>query len=260
MLIKERPDPQLSAALDKQANIDRYRLGQALGQSLLFALVLIWMFVMQRIGDWPLSAVSIRTTDPWGWLGLVSAPLFHVSYEHLLSNMFPIVLMLAMLRYSYRRTWLAAFAFIWIAGGFGTWLIGRPEWHLGASGLVSGLWVYLFLGGFYRRDRAAAALSMVVAFLYGSVAWSIFPDYVAAGISWEGHLAGALAGLMAGVFGWRLEPVASRVRYSWEESGRSEDEQGDDDLGGDENLPEPEVDGVAPPPRPLSRPSWNGWG
>ena len=38
------------------------------------------------------------------------------------------------------------------------------------------------------------ALSLIVVFLYGSMVWGLYPQNT--GISWEGHLSGAVTGLV----------------------------------------------------------------
>jgi membrane associated rhomboid family serine protease len=78
--------------------------------------------------------------------------------------------------------------------GLWLWAIGRPSFHIGASGLLYALASFLFFSGFIRKHTKLMSISMFVVFLYGGMVWGIFP--MKKHISWEGHLAGALAGLI----------------------------------------------------------------
>jgi len=86
--------------------------------------------------------------------------------------------------------------------GVFTWIFGRDSWHIGASGLTYSLAFFLFFSGILRRYIPLMAVSMIVVFLYGSTVWSIFPvtEIVDPSISWEGHLAGAISGLLCAAY------------------------------------------------------------
>ena len=53
---------------------------------------------------------------------------------------------------------------------------------------------------------------MMVIFLYGSMIWGVLPTKQA--ISWEGHLAGLLAGILVALFYKNEGP--KRKKYQWE--------------------------------------------
>ena len=100
-----------------------------------------------------------------------------------------------------------ATAIIWILGGFGTWLIGnigahcpyvgvRCETnHIGASGLIFGWLAFLIVFGFFTRKVWEIVVGVIVLFVYGSVLLGVLPG--TAGVSWQGHLCGAIAGVIA---------------------------------------------------------------
>jgi len=77
---------------------------------------------------------------------------------------------------------------MWFMSGLLTWGIGRGVYHVGASGLVFALLFFLFFSGLLRKYIPLVAVSLVVAFIYGSTIWSIFPftEWIDATISWEG--------------------------------------------------------------------------
>ncbi len=103
---------------------------------------------------------------------------------------------------------------IWLGSGLLAWLIGRPSLHFGASGLIYGLLAYVFFSGVLRRDMRSVSVSLLVAFLYGSMIWGVLP--IRPHMSWELHLSGGLIGVLLAFFyrKWDRVPV---IRYDWEE-------------------------------------------
>jgi hypothetical protein len=101
--------------------------------------------------------------------------------------------------------------------------------HIGASGLTHGLLFLLLFLGLLRRDRAAIAAALIGFFFYGGMLLTVLPRE--AGISWEYHLGGALAGILAAFVWRRADPEPPRRRYSWE----------------DEPEPAPDADELEPP-------------
>jgi membrane associated rhomboid family serine protease len=85
-----------------------------------------------------------------------------------------------------------------IVGGLGVWLIGRPAYHVGASGLVFGYFGFLVARGWYEKSIPSVIISIFVIIFYGSMIWGVFP--VVPYISWESHLFGFLAGILAAKF------------------------------------------------------------
>ena len=87
---------------------------------------------------------------------------------------------------------------IWVVGGVGVWLVaGSNTNHIGASGLVFGFLVYVVVRGIVNRKFWEIALGAVVLFIYGGVLWGVLPGQP--GISWQGHLFGAIGGAIAAV-------------------------------------------------------------
>ena len=81
---------------------------------------------------------------------------------------------------------------IWIGAGLLTFIIGKPGWHIGASGLIYGLAFFLFFSGILRKYVPLIAISLLVTFLYGGIIWHMFPYFSPANMSWEGHLSGGI--------------------------------------------------------------------
>jgi membrane associated rhomboid family serine protease len=87
---------------------------------------------------------------------------------------------------------------IWVVGGVGVWLVaGSNTNHIGASGLIFGWIVYLAIRGIVNRQPWEILLGVVVLFLYGGALWGVLPGQP--GVSWQGHLFGAIGGAIAAV-------------------------------------------------------------
>jgi membrane associated rhomboid family serine protease len=109
--------------------------------------------------------------------------------------------------YFYGDIAFGAIALIWGGSGVITWFIGRPSYHIGASGLIYGFLFFLFFSGIFRRIRELMALSVLLVFLYGSIIWEMLPiaEYIQPDTSWEGHLSGAIAGFLVAIY-YRNKP------------------------------------------------------
>lgn len=147
-----------------------------------------------------------------GLTGIFASPFLHAGTDHLLSNTAPLLVVGTGLFHFYREIAVKVVVMVWVLTGFWAWLIGRQEYHIGASGLIYGMVVFLFFSGIFRKDVRLMAISMLVVFLYGSLAWGILP--IDPTQSWETHLSGSLAGLFAAVYYRSKGP--QRAPYQWE--------------------------------------------
>ncbi|TDR47549.1 membrane associated rhomboid family serine protease [Tahibacter aquaticus] len=203
--------------MDTSAAIPRRDTPQ-LKRAGLIALALVavlWLIkLVEDLGRLDFSDFGVYPHEWFGLPGVLTAPLIHGSFEHLIMNSLPLAVLLTLALFNYPRGSVRALALIWIAGGLGIWLIGRPSWHIGASGVTHGLMFYLFLLGLLRRDRNATVIAMIVFFLYGGMVMTVLPREI--GVSWEAHLCGALAGAVAAFLWQKLDPPAALPKPSWE--------------------------------------------
>lgn len=219
-----------------QARADRARFVRALLASAGFVAVLWWIKLLEVwLGDF--SALALRPGEAAGLVGILTAPLLHGSVAHLAANSLPMLVLGWLALSVYPKATLRALPLIWLLSGVAVWLVGRPPAHIGASGLTHGLMFFVFLLGLLRRDRPAIAAGMIAFFLYGGMLLTVLPREQ--GVSWEYHLFGALAGMLAAVRWRALDPAPPRRRYSWED----EDAQAGDGPPSEASQFEP------PPPR-----------
>jgi len=80
--------------------------------------------------------------------------------------------------------------------GLGTWLLAPSNTnHIGASGLVFGFASYLVARGIFSRRPLHIAAGLVVLAIYGTTL--LFGFVPTPGVSWQGHLFGAVGGVVA---------------------------------------------------------------
>jgi len=186
----------------------------------LFVLVLWIVKLSEIILDTSFADYGVFPRHPEGLIGIITAPLIHADFEHLISNSIPMLVLGAALIYFYKELAYKVFILSYLLSGFWLWIIGRENYHIGASGVLYGLVTFLFFSGVLRKHTGLMALSLLVVFLYGGLVWGIFPLYKI--ISWESHLCGSLAGILL-AFVYREEGPQRKV-YEWELEDENESE------------------------------------
>jgi len=162
-------------------------------------------FNFTKFGIYPLKLQGLK--------GIVLSPFIHGDIQHLYHNTVPLFVLSMALFYFYRPIAWKVLIFGILISGFLTWCIGRPSFHIGASGLIYVLVSFIFFKGVFTKYYRLIALSLLVIFLYGSMIWYVFP--IDEHISWEGHLSGLLTGLFFALFFNRDIPKPKK--YIWEE-------------------------------------------
>lgn len=148
-----------------------------------------------------------------GLKGVLFSPFIHSGIKHLYHNTIPLFVLTMGLFYFYRPIAWKILIYGILLSGILTWSIGRPSYHIGASGLIYVLVSFIFFKGIFAKHYRLIALSLLVVFFYGSMVWYMFP--VKEGVSWEGHLAGFITGLIFAIA--FKQAVAKPKKYSWEE-------------------------------------------
>jgi len=167
-------------------------------KTIIFIIILLWLiFAIGLI--LPLDWLGIKPRSISGLPGILFAPFIHAGLEHLLANSISLLMLGTVFFAIERRLPILILFFIIITSGFGTWLIGRSGYlHVGASGVIYGILGYLLAMGVFARNIKAILVSVLVFILYGGMVWGIFPSD--GFISWESHLCGFIAGIIAARF------------------------------------------------------------
>lgn len=207
--------------LDKSHDMEEKSEKRKFLGSLIIPLIIIALMWVVKILEVSLGinlkgwGVTPHTTK--GLLGILTLPFLHGSWEHLMSNSIPILVLGTALYYCYPSLANRVLLITYLGSGLLTWCIGDPNsTHIGASALVYGLNLFLITSGFIRGNRMLIVISLIMVFLYGSFIWGMVPSLaIPQNISWEGHLSGAIIGVLLALF-LRKEGPQKEI-YHWEE-------------------------------------------
>ncbi len=200
-----------------------------------FFLILIWIVKIVEVTlHLNFTQLGILPLHASGLIGIITAPLVHASFNHIINNSVPLFFLSWGLFYFYNKIAYNIFFLIYLMTGICVWFGGRIAYHIGASGLVYGLGSFLFFSGIMRRNINLLAISLLVAFLYGSMVWGIFPYKPE--ISWESHLYGGIAGFVLSIYYRKEGPVTRKKVWDEEEEELLEENRyWENDEGPDEN-------------------------
>ena len=191
-------------------------------RSVLFAGSFTFLLWLVRTIEWGTASnfgmLGILPRSTSGMVGIITAPLIHGTFIHLLSNTFPLLLLLIAVFYFYDKIALEVFAWIYLITGCWVWIAAREAYHIGASGLVYGLATFLFFSGIFRRDARSVAVAVAIAFLYSGMVQGIMPSSDP-NVSWESHLLGSVAGIFCSFYFRKLDQGPTKQdRKSLEET------------------------------------------
>ncbi|MEG1616272.1 MAG: rhomboid family intramembrane serine protease [Bacteroidales bacterium] len=190
--------------------------------------ILFWIVQVLQWGmEWDFSEGGIFPRSLQGAWGIITSAFIHGGFKHLFANSSAFLLLGWLLYYFYKEIANGVLLFLWLGSGLLTWIIGRPAWHIGASGVIYALAFFLFFSGVFRKNSRLAAIALIVVFLYGSMLWNMFPiaEIVDPKVSWEGHLSGAITGLVAAVLFRKKGPQPDPLPADDEEEDSETDEE-----------------------------------
>ena len=165
----------------------------------LIMLAVMWLLeIVDAVLPGDLDGYGIESREVDGLTGVVASPFLHADFAHLMANTVPFLILgsIVALRYP-EKFWRIAIT-ITVLGGLGVWLLGPSNTiTIGASGVVFGFLTYLITAGILTRHWLDVVIALGVLFVYGGILVGALPFGVEAGVSWQAHLMGALAGVVA---------------------------------------------------------------
>ena len=152
--------------------------------------------IVDQVAGGRLDRYGIEPRDPDGLDGILFAPFLHAGFDHLIGNTIPFLLLGFAIALGGALRVALVTAIVAAVGGLGTWLAGPANTvHIGASGIVFGYAAYLVARGMFSRSAAQIGLGVAVLAIWGTTLLrGLVPED---GISWQGHLFGAVGGVLA---------------------------------------------------------------
>jgi membrane associated rhomboid family serine protease len=159
--------------------------------------VLLWALeIFDAASGHPLDAYGVQPRTDDGLVGVAVAPMLHFGFDHLISNTVPVLVLGFLTLATGIARGLLATAIIWVVGGLGVWVLAQPgSNHAGASVLIFGWIVFLVVRGFLNRRPTEILIGVAVFLLYSGALLGVLPGQP--GVSWQGHLFGAVGGFVA---------------------------------------------------------------
>ena len=160
-----------------------------------FTVLLYLIELIDAILPTNLDRFGIEPRRVSGLDGIAWAPLLHHGWGHLLANTLPVLIFGFLAMSSGLGQWIAVSATIWLVSGIGVWLTGGSGVTVGASGLALGWLTFLLVRGIFTRSFGQLLVAVVLFMYWGSTLLGVLPGNP--GVSWQGHLFGAAAGVLA---------------------------------------------------------------
>ncbi len=183
------------------------RFSMSLSIPIRIGVLMVLIFVLQESFNLDFGILGILPREIFGLFGVILSPFIHGNFFHLFSNLLPFTVLSVVLYYFYDRIagWVLVYGMLFT--NLLVWLAGRPQFHIGSSGVVYMLAFFLMGFGFFRWTLREVLLSITVMLVYGSLFYGIFPG--SERVSWESHLLGALVGIVLSGYLSRKKHVSS---------------------------------------------------
>lgn len=203
---------------NSESSVIKRQFLSAITIPLALSVTMILSYVLEVGMDWDFHKLGVFPRKIENLWSVFTFVFVHASWEHLLNNVLSFFILSSFLFYFYRKLSIKVLLISYVMSGAILWVIGRESCHVGASGLIYALAFFLFFSGLFRNYVPLVAISLVVALVYGNMVWHIFPWEVHDPVSWEGHLAGGLTGLVLSILYRNDDPQKPIVIWDEDDS------------------------------------------
>ena len=205
-----------------ETEFERTLFFHSIVKSIIIVSVLWVVFLLNDIFGLHWNNYGLVPRSIGGLFGIFTMPFLHGDISHLFSNSVPLLVLLFSIFYFFPKKATLILLMTYFMVGILTWIIGTQGVHVGASGIVYALAFFLITISVLKREPKLMAYSLIIVFLYGSIVWGFFPQlFPDKHISWEGHLAGAITGIILAFF-YRKEGPVKKVYFEDEEEDEEE--------------------------------------
>lgn len=189
--------------------------------NLMFVPILFVMIIWITKGLEPILNINFYEYGIVSWdtnklIGIITFPLIHVDFLHLINNTYPILILGGIISVVYKTIANRVFFLSYLLSGIILWMIGTRDGTItvGASGVVYALASFILVSGFIKKQPRLAILSFLVIFLNLSNIFDIIPIEVGDGISRIGHFSGFISGIIVAIIYRKKGPQPKK--YLWE--------------------------------------------
>ena len=192
---------------------------------LAFVAVLWTVYFIGNAIEFDIALLGIHPSEIKGLVGILTAPLIHLDFDHISGNSLSFFVIGFGFCFLYKRKAFPIFLFIYFASGLWGWFLAKSGYHIGASGVVYGMFFFLVTSAVIKREKRTIAFALLITFLYGAIVWGFFPVFFPGrNISWELHLTGAIAGVVA-AFYFRKDGPQKEILQDEDEEENDNDEE-----------------------------------
>lgn len=166
-------------------------------QFLFYFIITIWLVgIANWVTGYHLNQFGILPRDPFYLFGIFTTPFLHGGFWHLFNNTIGFATLgwlVSLYNGKNENLLLKLTLFVIFWGGLMTWLLARPHYHVGLSGVIFGYWGFVTVNGIFERSFKSIIISLAAFFFYGGMIFGVLPTTYT--VSFEGHLFGALSGV-----------------------------------------------------------------
>ncbi len=162
--------------------------------SSIIAAALMWaVFLIEAVLPGNLNHFGILPRTVEGLWHIPLAPFIHGSIFHLIGTTIPLIGIGFIIQLKDKDIFWELFGLLTVLGGLGTWAIGGNAYHIGASGVLLGLWSFLISDAVFTKSIKAFAMAGITIIFYGFMIFSVL-DF-RGHISVAGHISGFIMGI-----------------------------------------------------------------